>query len=434
MPRSSDQNNESVVKSILERSSYRNVEACKRDILAALHHYRGLQPKQEKYVFNDGRSRDLICLQGTIPVPYRGQSYNIPVSIFVLDTHPTHAPICYVRPTSEMQIKVSENVDRNGKVYMPYLHEWSATQSDLLGLIQICIITFSDRPPVFASRAPQPPPVPQPPQMQQYGYGVGTQQPPYPPTAGATPYPPVPPTNNPYPPPGGGGPAYPPYPTANMNSATPYPPAYPPAVSSGYPPYPQGGNQPVRNEDNNSGTITSEHLKASLRSAVEDKVRRALADEYATKQVEVASLCKIKDELNNSQNRLKSSLAQLDKDNTELTNLCESLKEEHNTLVKALEKLEATASEEDDDWCSKKGTSGRVDEAIYTVAPLHKQIVDAYAEELALADAIYYLGEALRRGIVDCDAFLKHVRNLSRKQFFLRATMQKAREKAGLPI
>ena len=103
MPKSSEQNNESVVKSILERSSYRNVESCKRDILAALHHYRGLQPRQQKYVFNDGRSRDLICLEGTIPVPYKGQSYNIPVSIFVLDTHPTHAPICYVRPTSEMR-------------------------------------------------------------------------------------------------------------------------------------------------------------------------------------------------------------------------------------------------------------------------------------------------------------------------------------------
>ena len=71
-----------------------------------------------------------------------------------------------------------------------------------------------------------------------------------------------------------------------------------------------------------------------MRTAVEDKVRRALADEYATKQVEVASLCKIKDELNNSQNRLKSSLSQLDKDNSELTTLCESLKEEHDTLVK----------------------------------------------------------------------------------------------------
>ena len=96
--------------------------------------------------------------------------------------------------------------------------------------------------------------------------------------------------------------------------------------------------------------------------------------------------------------------------------------------------MDTTNAEEDDDWCSKKGTRGRIDQAIYTVAPLHKQIVDAYAEELALGDAIYYLGEALRRGIVDCDAFLKHIRNLSRKQFFLRATIQKAREKAGLPI
>ena len=71
-----------------------------------------------------------------------------------------------------------------------------------------------------------------------------------------------------------------------------------------------------------------------MRSAVEDKVRRALADEYQTKQVEVASLCRIKEELNNSQNKLKSSLAQLDKDNTELNELCTSLKEEHNSLVK----------------------------------------------------------------------------------------------------
>ena len=103
MPRPNEQSQESVVKSILDRASYRNVESCKRDILAALHHYRGLQPKSQKYTFNDGRSRDLICLEGTIPVPYRGASYNIPVSIFVLDTHPNHAPMCYVRPTAEMR-------------------------------------------------------------------------------------------------------------------------------------------------------------------------------------------------------------------------------------------------------------------------------------------------------------------------------------------
>ena len=98
-----DCRNESAVKSTLRRLSYRNSEGCKQDILAALQCYRGLQPKTQKHVSNDGRSKDLICIEGTIPVPYRGSSYNIPISIFVLDTHPTHAPICYVRPTSEMR-------------------------------------------------------------------------------------------------------------------------------------------------------------------------------------------------------------------------------------------------------------------------------------------------------------------------------------------
>ena len=94
---------DSTVRSFLDRASYRNQDLCKRDILGALHHYKGLQPKLEKYVFNDGRSRDLICLEGTIPVPYHANTYNIPVAIWILDTHPSHAPLCYVRPTSDMR-------------------------------------------------------------------------------------------------------------------------------------------------------------------------------------------------------------------------------------------------------------------------------------------------------------------------------------------
>lgn len=49
-----------------------------------------------------------------------------------------------------------------------------------------------------------------------------------------------------------------------------------------------------------------------------------------------------------------------------------------------------------------------------------------------MEDAIYYLGEALRSGVIDLETFLKHVRQLSRKQFMLRAIMQKCRQKAGL--
>jgi len=42
------------------------------------------------------------------------------------------------------------------------------------------------------------------------------------------------------------------------------------------------------------------------------------------------------------------------------------------------------------------------------------------------------LGEALRKGVIDLEVFLKQVRQLARKQFMNRALMQKCRQKAGL--
>lgn len=52
-------------------------------------------------------------------------TYHIPICIWLMDTHPYNAPLAYVRPTSDMQIKVSMYVDYNGKIYLPYLHDWN---------------------------------------------------------------------------------------------------------------------------------------------------------------------------------------------------------------------------------------------------------------------------------------------------------------------
>lgn len=65
--------------------------------------------------------------------------------------------------------------------------------------------------------------------------------------------------------------------------------------------------------------------------------------------------------------------------------------------------------------------------------PQHLRLLNAYAEEAAIEDAVYFMGEALRSGVIDLEVFLKHVRQLSRKQFMLRALMQKCRQKAGFP-
>ena len=66
----------------------------------------------------------MICLSGTIPMPYKGNTYNIPVNIWIHADYPTQAPIVLVTPTKDMQIKPSKIVDNNGRVYLPYLHEW----------------------------------------------------------------------------------------------------------------------------------------------------------------------------------------------------------------------------------------------------------------------------------------------------------------------
>lgn len=51
-------------------------------------------------------------------------NYNIPVKIWIMDTHPNNAPICYVNPTSDMVVKPSRTTDHSGKIYLPFLHFW----------------------------------------------------------------------------------------------------------------------------------------------------------------------------------------------------------------------------------------------------------------------------------------------------------------------
>lgn len=53
-----------------------------------------------------------------------GNTYNIPISIWVLDTHPFNPPMVFVKPTSTMQIKPGRYVDANGKVDMPFVRDW----------------------------------------------------------------------------------------------------------------------------------------------------------------------------------------------------------------------------------------------------------------------------------------------------------------------
>ena len=117
------------------------------NVTAALSIYRGLK---KSYKTNG----NLVCLNGTIPVNYRNQNYNIPIEIILWNGYPDIAPLCYVRPTSNMKIKETPIVTSNGKIVMSYLLRWNL-DSDILGLIRALRNSFGQFCPLFAKSSKQ---------------------------------------------------------------------------------------------------------------------------------------------------------------------------------------------------------------------------------------------------------------------------------------
>ena len=203
-------------------------------------------------------------------------------------------------------------------------------------------------------------------------------------------------------------------------SATPsYP--HPPATATGIP-----SSTPFSNTNNSisagsSATITAEHIKASLISAVEDSMRQKINERISVKNDEIACLKNTQEELERGRKRLEDMIAKMETETVEATEAKKVL-EEKNVQYQALIVKYKDANETPD-----------IDEAFGPMEPLYKQLMNAFAEENSISDAIFYLSEGLQKGVLDLETFLKHVRDLSRKQFMLRALMQKCRERAGLP-
>jgi ESCRT-I complex subunit TSG101 len=71
--------NEGALKKMLKQYKYRDLTV--REITNVISQYKDLKPVMDSYVFNDGSTRTLVSLTGTVPVSYRGNIYNIPVCL-----------------------------------------------------------------------------------------------------------------------------------------------------------------------------------------------------------------------------------------------------------------------------------------------------------------------------------------------------------------
>lgn len=333
--------------------------------------YKSLDIQSNPYVFNDGSKKELLNLKGTIRITFKGSAFNIPIRIWIMDTYPNHAPICYVEPTPEMFIKPSRYVDQNGKIYLPYLHEWNPRTSELTSLIQILILTFSEMPPLYTKPA-----MPYPPNQNPSSFTPGYSYMPFPT----------------------------PTPSSNIN---PYP---------NYTAMPQPTPYSVHPAP--TGTITDQHIRDSLISAIEDKLRRKMREVFLQNEAELETLKKTKQDLLQGRQKIQDILGKLQSEKTELERNLKVVEGKSEELDKLIEKL------------NEQGTID-VDDAVIATTPLFTQMLHINAEESAIEDTIYYLDEGLRRGVIDLETFLKQVRYLSHKQFMLRALMKKCRQTVG---
>ena len=72
-----------------------------------------------------GQTLQVIQVSGTIPVVFQGNTYNIPVAVWVPREFPTVPPVAYVVPTETMVVRPNKHVDAAGKIYHLYLNQWA---------------------------------------------------------------------------------------------------------------------------------------------------------------------------------------------------------------------------------------------------------------------------------------------------------------------
>jgi ESCRT-I complex subunit TSG101 len=108
-------------------------------------------------VNNDGSLSEVVALNGTVAIVFRGSSYNIPMSIYLQRDYPTTPPLCFVRPTSSMVVKPGHPVvDSNGQCRTPLLARWTAHVRSaaptglLLSLVAALAESFGADPPLYS--------------------------------------------------------------------------------------------------------------------------------------------------------------------------------------------------------------------------------------------------------------------------------------------
>ncbi|CAA6655358.1 unnamed protein product [Spirodela intermedia] len=119
----------------------------RQHLVSLLEAFPSLPPKSSTFTHNDGRSSQLLQVDGTIPIVYGGVVYNIPAVIWLLESYPRSPPAVFLTPTRDMIIKRNHpHVDSSGHVNVPYLRNWVYPSSNLVDLVRTLSHVFGQLP------------------------------------------------------------------------------------------------------------------------------------------------------------------------------------------------------------------------------------------------------------------------------------------------
>mmetsp|Transcript_76646 Transcript_76646/g.144408 ORF Transcript_76646/g.144408 Transcript_76646/m.144408 type:complete len:398 (+) Transcript_76646:19-1212(+) len=122
------------------------------DVQTLLRDVRTLHPHHGTFSAG-GRTLTLFYLYGVVPISYKGNPYNIPVTIYFDPPYPRSAPRCFVTPSQNMMLKSGHrNVDQGGMIHLPCLSNWDDS-SNLPDLVANIASIFSFEPPVHSTSA-----------------------------------------------------------------------------------------------------------------------------------------------------------------------------------------------------------------------------------------------------------------------------------------
>ncbi|KAM8849745.1 E3 ubiquitin-protein ligase RNF31 isoform 3-T3 [Spinachia spinachia] len=111
------------------------------------------------YCFPNKEKKKLVYLSGTVPVHYEGSEYNIPVCIWLHETHPLSRPRCFICPSVSMVINPScSSVDASGNIHLDGLTNWTHGVSNLPLLVSEMRQVFQKDTPLYARSPVQAPP------------------------------------------------------------------------------------------------------------------------------------------------------------------------------------------------------------------------------------------------------------------------------------